>query len=68
MEEIKQEMKAEKEEDVILNVEKAGDEKKSDGDAEEKKGVSKAQTNQTKLLQEINMKMDALLAANNISL
>lgn len=68
MEEITKEMKAATEEKMILNVEKADTEKKTDGDAEETKGASKAQANQTELLQQINMKMDALLAANNISL
>ena len=46
----------------------SGAEPKKDEAAKEEEGKSTIPQNQTELLQQINMKMDALLAANNISL
>lgn len=61
------EMSAEAEKEIILENE-SGAEPKKDEAAKEEEGESKIPQNQTELLQQINMKMDALLAANNISL
>lgn len=61
------EMSAEAEKEIILENE-SGEEPKKDEAAKEEEGESTIPQNQTKLLQQINMKMDALLAANNISL
>lgn len=66
-EENMEEGKMEAEKITILNTEK-GSEKKTDGNAEETKGNSVSQTRQIELLNQLNGKMDALLAANNISL
>lgn len=61
------EMSAEAEKEIILENE-SGEEPKKDEAAKEEEEKSTIPQNQTELLQQINMKMDALLAANNISL
>ena len=60
------EMSAEAEKEIILEKESGAEPKKDEAAKEEEK--STIPQNQTELLQQINMKMDALLAANNISL
>ena len=62
-----EEMRTATEENMILSMETGG-EKKTDGYATETKRKSEIKADQTELLNQINMKMDALLAANNISL
>ena len=60
------EMSAEAEKEIILEKESGAEPKKDEAAKEEEK--STIPQNQTEILQQINMKMDALLAANNISL
>lgn len=61
------EMSAEAEKAIILEKESGAEPKKDEAEKEEE-GKTTIPQNQTELLQQINMKMDALLAANNISL
>lgn len=61
------EMSAEAEKEIILEKESGAEPKKDEAEKEEE-GKTTIPQNQTELLQQINMKMDALLAANNISL
>ena len=61
------EMSSEAEKEIILEKESGAEPKKDEAEKEEEEKSTIPQ-NQTELLQQINMKMDALLAANNISL
>ena len=62
-----EEMKAIPEKEIIIKTE-TGSEPTKEPDTEIREGKSTVPKSQTELLQQINMKMDALLAANNISL